>query len=346
MVASKRRVVVVLALAYALRRLWNSRRGDRSDNDSKVQGKRIAIVGSGIAGSGAAWALSHAGANVKVYEKKPQLGGNAKTYEWDVSKEMASSQKWVKENKVSTGLSVLAWPDEFFHNYNALIEELDVPTERHRLLYLVAERSASGIKKTVFAHGGEGTGRTDADSWRDPATGKLFVPEPWLAQDLECWGKLVAFVTRVNAWLQPSAVPSLYRMNALNPLNLISLRTLCRWYGVSEKFWKSVFVPIHTSTFLEMQMDDVPAVMAEVLDGIVPFRSVPEMRTWSRSPDDVFQAIRRDIEKDGGQMVTSCAVEKVEFFDRAGENGTTDVVVHDEDGNTETFDTVVFACSA
>ena len=341
--AKKKTIALIIAAVYLARRWWRSGDGDASEN--KVRGKKIAVVGSGIAGSAAAWALARAGAIVKVYEKKPHLGGNAKTYEWDVSKEMESSPTWIKENKLPTGLSVLAWPDEFFHNYNALIEELDVPTVRHRLLYLVAERAGATVK-TVFAHGGKRTGATPADEWRDPATGRHFEPEGWLADDLSAWGKLVSFVTKVNAWLQPSEVPSLYRMNVLNPLNMVSLHTLCRWFGVSEKFWRTVFVPIHTSTFLEMQMDDVPAVMAEVLDTIVPFRSVPEMRTWSRSPDDVFRAIRKDVERTGGEMKTSCAVEKVEFFARPGISGSTDVVVHDEDGNVETFDKVIMACSA
>ena len=41
-------------------------------------------------------------------------------------------------------------------------------------------------------------------------------------------------------------------------------------------------------------MWDLPAVMAEVLDGIVPFGRVPVMKTWaSGSPEEVFDRLSR-----------------------------------------------------
>lgn len=58
--------------------------------------KKVAVVGGGIAGCGAAWSLRRAGIDATIYEKKPKLGGNAKQYTWDV-----------EGHKVNTGLAVL-----------------------------------------------------------------------------------------------------------------------------------------------------------------------------------------------------------------------------------------------
>ena len=43
---------------------------------------RIAIVGSGIAGMGAAWAL-HREHDITLYEKEPRLGGHSHTVDID-----------------------------------------------------------------------------------------------------------------------------------------------------------------------------------------------------------------------------------------------------------------------
>lgn len=41
---------------------------------------RVAVVGSGVAGLGAAWTLANAGASVVVYEKDEHIGGHAYTF--------------------------------------------------------------------------------------------------------------------------------------------------------------------------------------------------------------------------------------------------------------------------
>jgi len=99
------------------------------------------VVGGGIAGCGAAFSLHKSGFDVEIYEKKPTIGGNGKVMEWDVEGE-----------KVRTGLSVLAWPEELFHTYNSLVEDLKVPSEMHDLRYFISEKTESGME-CVFAHG-------------------------------------------------------------------------------------------------------------------------------------------------------------------------------------------------
>jgi len=77
---------------------------------------RVAVIGAGIAGSGAAWALGEDGFDVEVFEAASWVGGNAKTVMWP------DGQR--------TGLSVLAWPAALLRNYTALLRRLgDAHTE-------------------------------------------------------------------------------------------------------------------------------------------------------------------------------------------------------------------------
>lgn len=193
--------------------LYTSRQKSRAN---KHRARRVAVIGSGIAGCGAAWSLRRSGIEVVLYEKKPTIGGNAKSFKWNV-----------EGKEVVTSLAVFAWPHNFFHSYNCLVDELGMETEEHELKFFVCERLASGEKKCVFAHGKEG--------WK---------PEAWLAQDLQRWKSLCGFVKGMNAVIQPCDVQSMYRMSYFNPLNLIPLRTLCRFFRISDKFWDFVFVPI------------------------------------------------------------------------------------------------------
>ena len=51
-----------------------------ADGGSKLQSRRIAVVGSGVAGLGAAWLLSQRH-HVTVYEQARYLGGHSNTVE-------------------------------------------------------------------------------------------------------------------------------------------------------------------------------------------------------------------------------------------------------------------------
>jgi len=305
-----RGAVVVTAAVVVLLRSWMARRDARRRSE---MAKRIAVVGSGIAGAGAAWSLHRAGKDVVVFEKKPKVGGNAKAMQWDVN-----------GMKVETGLAVLAWPEQYFHNYNCLIEELGIETEEHEMKFFVAERDeATGQVERVFAHGEE--------------------PDVALQEDLSKWARLYQFVKRMNAVFQPCDRPSLYRVGFFNPLNLIPLRTLCRLYGISDRFWHKVFVPVHTSTFLEVEMDTIPALMAELLEEIVPFTKIPKMRTWKTHAQDTVKKMLSELPHDN--VKTSCGVESVQYIPREDGNGFI-VRVRDEDDVETDFDGIVFACSA
>lgn len=51
-------------------------------NGARTDSKRVAIIGSGCAGLGAAWALQNTEHEVHVFEKSNRLGGHTNTQTW------------------------------------------------------------------------------------------------------------------------------------------------------------------------------------------------------------------------------------------------------------------------
>lgn len=220
-----RLVASVLPISVPLR---DGRRRRRGVSGASV---RVAVVGGGIAGASAAWALKkHPGSafNVTLFEARDELGGNAKTHVWD--------------GNVRTGLSVLAWPDVYFKNYRQLLASLQVPSELVRLPFMVAAGDQAGN----FIQSIDGM-----------ASGGL---RKALHADFTRWARMVVFVRAVNfvtslQWLRcpcrraasreaSATAPSFYTSSLLNPCNVVPLRLLSRWFGVSKQFWQLIVVPM------------------------------------------------------------------------------------------------------
>lgn len=194
---NQRHIVLFAAAYYVLTKLASDGDGDRKQRDEH-SGTKVAVIGGGIAGLGTAWALHRSGFNVTVFEKKPTVGGNAKAHNWIVTKDDGSPQI------VRTGLSVLAWPREFFHNYNLLMKELDIETVDHDLRFCVGVKpTARSEPELVYVHG------RDSHTLENLPRGKL----AWLATDLARWQRVVRFVRFVNGIFSPmdaSGTKSLY----------------------------------------------------------------------------------------------------------------------------------------
>ena len=261
-------------------------------------GTRVAIIGAGIAGMGCAWALHRSGAHVTVYEREPEIGGNAKTHTWRVD-----------GREIVTGLSVLAWPDALFHNYEALLAELGVAVEMAPTLRFFIKDGAS-----IFAQG---------------------LATQGFEADLRRWDKLVAFVRRVNGSLASDKTPSLYEYSPLNPLLVFPLRRLAKLFGISTRFWERVFVPIHSSSFLTVELDGVPASIAPSIEDIVSLEHGARLRTWSGSSREVFVRLSKGFEE---RIYRATTVARVR---RAREG----IAIETSAGAEASFDRVVFACN-
>jgi hypothetical protein len=114
-----------------------------------------------------------------------------------------------------------------------------------------------------------------------------------------------------------------------------------KWFGVSERFWRHVFIPTHTSTFLETEMEALPACVLEVMNDIVPIGdgAPPRMATWETDASSVF-----DKMSEGITIRTGANVDSVQFVCNDSDRVT--VIVLDEEDRVEEYDHVIFACSA
>jgi len=240
-----------------------------------VQGDRpsVAVVGGGIAGTGAAWSLHRAGFPVSLFEARETLGGNAKTHAWEVDGET-----------IITGLSVLAWPRELFRNYRCLIDELGVETEPIDVRYTIVRDGEA------FVQG------------RDSVLGKRF------AHDLVRWRRLANFVAQVNRLFARTDEASLYHAPLANPLNFVSLRRLSRVFGVSSEFWETIVVAFYTAAVRSARMNAGPAVVLPTLDAILSIDHGARLDTWTGSSRDVFDRMSAGF---AARVYTNSAIERI-----------------------------------
>ena len=217
---------------------------------TKTAGLRVAVIGGGIGGVGCAYALQQAGAHVTLFESRDSVGGNAKTWDW------AASDGAGTVATVRTGLSVLAWPQKYFHNYNALLSVLGIATQQVCLPFAIRLSGDAGFTYLQDDTASATRFATDLKAWKDVV--RFIGAASFLFSSCS---KVVAVLSRCccaclclrRGRLAPSLAtdaPSVYTFHALSPLNVISLRRLCLLFGMRKSFWDTVAMPIWSSTFL------------------------------------------------------------------------------------------------
>ncbi|MEM7138398.1 MAG: FAD-dependent oxidoreductase [Myxococcota bacterium] len=263
---------------------------------------KIGIVGGGIAGVGAAWSLDRAGYEVQLFEKGPALGGNAKTFRWELDDGVAESP-----------LLVIAWPEQYYHNYHQLLDELGL--------------GRTTLPISYFVKRGEEVYRQDGRSSLDVR----------FAGQFRRWRRLVRFVSAVCAFFVPKdAHESIYHFSYFNPMNVIPLYWMARLFGISKEFWHTIFVPVHAATFITTKMKSIPAVILPILENIVPLEKPCRMGTWDGPPRNVFERMTAPF---AAKVHTDHEIKRVA---REGEGYR----LEDQRGREFFVDRVVFACDA
>lgn len=255
---------------------------------------RIAVVGGGIAGVGAAWSASHHGHEVDLFEARDDVGGNARVHTWTHG-----------ERGLTAGLAVLAWPRAYFRSYVRLLQTLGVATEPVRLRFFIHKEGAT------YAHDRGGSlyerHRADFDRWR----------------------KLVARVRAWNARLSPGPA-SLYRVSYGNPATYVPAWQLARACGISRAFWDDIVVALYSSSFLTSKLDALPAFVLPTIDDLISVDAGGTMDTWSEHSGRVFERMLADLT---GTLHRGRAITRIEpgasvtLTDAAGERHEYDRVI-------------------
>jgi predicted NAD/FAD-binding protein len=233
---------------------------------------RIAVVGGGIAGVGAAWSLSRAGHRVDLFEARETPGGNARTYAWPY-----------EGRQLTAGLAVLAWPQKYFRTYEHLLRALDVATLPVRLRFFVHKDGAT------FGH---------------EQAGALYERH---RHDFERWQLLVSRVRGINRRFDDGP-PSLYRTSFKNPLTYLPAWQMARASGISRAFWDEIVVAIYSSAFLTARLDSLPAFILPTIDDLVSIFDGGRMQTWRDHSGVVFDRMLAALT---GDLHLGCAVTRI-----------------------------------
>ena len=125
-------------------------------------------------------------------------------------------------------------------------------------------------------------------------------------------------------------------LNALNPFNYVSMGTLLDLGGFSGDFRFKVLKPMFVNFLMATNVFDMPAsLFSRYLEFFDIERATP-MQTWDQGTRRIYESLTAAFRS---KIYLSRPVRKV----HRQESG---VVIVDDEGNSETFDDVVFSCNA
>jgi hypothetical protein len=222
----------------------------------------VAVIGGGVAGCGAAWALTRSGFKVTLFEAREQISGNARTFEWDFS---PFRNKPGEEKVVKSCVSVTAWPPIFYKNYTCLLETLGIETVHQPLSWFINSK-VPGYEGTLWE--------------ADPAVYKgslrqIFEHDFRLYKFCTDFTRNVTncFTLKWTPWRWNDTV-SMYDthigLGLLNPLTVVPLYSLFKLVGGSEAWWNIVFTPQYTASFLVDELRPFPAVFGPLIEMQIP----------------------------------------------------------------------------
>ncbi len=221
--------------------------------------RRVAIVGGGVSGLGAAWALHHHPDrfDFRLYEARAQLGGNAVTA--DMPQDDGSS--------IPFDISVTALIPSVYHHILLLLERFDIELLDCRFNYSV--RYGDGI----YAH--------DFDS---------DIREQ-LQPEIEKFQRMLRMLHRFG-WLTSSRSKFL---NALNPFNYVSMGTMLNLGGFSADFRYKILKPMFVNFLMATNVFDMPAALFARYLEFFDIEHATPMKTWDQGTRRIYEHLSADF---------------------------------------------------
>ena len=125
-------------------------------------------------------------------------------------------------------------------------------------------------------------------------------------------------------------------LNALNPFNYVSMNAVLNMGGFSGDFRYKILKPMFVNFLMATNVFDMPASMFARYLEFFDIESATPMRTWDRGSRRIYECMSEAFRD---KIHLDRPVRKVRRH-------PSHVIVEDENGKTETFDDVVFACNA
>ncbi len=220
---------------------------------AKATPRRIAIVGGGISGLAAAWALHHHPDrfDFRLFEARDRIGGNAVTA--DMPQDDGGS--------IPFDISVTACIPSVYHHILLLMERFGIELVDTRFSYSV------GYRGRVYAH--------DFDSD--------------VREELRAEIAKFQRVLRRLKWFGPLSRSPSRLVNALNPFNYVSMGTVLNVAGFSGDFRYRILKPMFVNFLMATNVFDMPAsLFARYLEFFDIERATP-MQTWDGGTRRIYE---------------------------------------------------------
>ena len=217
--------------------------------------RRIAIVGGGIAGLGAAWALhQHPDRfDFRLFEAQARIGGNAIT--------VAMPQG--DGSSIPFDISVTAFIPSVYQHILLLMQRFGIDLIDTQFSYSVRYRGQ------VYAHDFDSSIREQ--------------PQPEIAK----FQRVLKRLHRVG-WLTRSRSKAL---NALNPFNYISMGTVLNLGGFSGDFRYKVLKPMFVNFLMATNVFDMPASLFARYLEFFDIEVATPMQTWDQGTQRIYESL-------------------------------------------------------
>ena len=221
--------------------------------------KRIAIIGGGVSGLGAAWALSrHPDRfDFRLYEAQARLGGNAVTA--DMPQDDGGS--------IPFDISVTALIPSVYQHILLVMQQHDIELIDTRFSYSVKYRGG------VYAHD------FDSDIRRE------------LQPEIEKFQKLLK---RLH-WFGRVNNTRSRLLNLLNPFNYVSMGTVLNWGRFSGDFRYKILKPMFVNFLMATNVFDMPASLFSRYLQFFDIEAATPMKTWDQGTRGIYEALSRDF---------------------------------------------------
>ena len=215
--------------------------------------QRIAIVGGGISGLGAAWTLHHSPDrfDFRLFEAQDRVGGNAVTV--DMPQDEGGS--------IPFDISVTALIPSVYHHILLLMEKFGIEVVDTRFNYSVRYRGG------IYAH--------DFDSD--------------IRQDLQLEIARFQRVLKRLHRFSPLTHSRSKLLNALNPFNYISMGTVLNLAGLSGDFRYMILKPMFVNFLMATNVFDMPAALFARYLEFFDIESATPMQTWDQGTRRLYE---------------------------------------------------------
>ena len=221
---------------------------------------KVAIIGGGVSGLGAAWALHRTPEkfDFRLFEAQPQLGGNAIT----------AHMPQEDGTTIPFDISVTALIPTVYHHILLILKQYGIDVVDTQFNYSVKYRGG------VYAH--------DYDSN--------------LRQELQPEIEKFQRILKRIQWFGLLAQSRSKLLNALNPFNYISMGMVLNLAGLSGDFRHKILKPMFVNFLMATNVFDMPAALfSRYLEFFDIERATP-MKTWDQGTQRIYKEMSADFQ--------------------------------------------------